>query len=159
MQDELTFDLMREQDLESVCKIEKNCFTTPWSKQNFLDSINNKFCCFIVARTAADDIAGYCGFYQSDIEADIVNAAVDKRYRRSRVAWKMLTELMRLGYERGVNAFTLEVRCGNEPAVNLYEKLGFKSVGVRKNFYRNPTEDANIMWLTGLPHKKQNKLT
>lgn len=58
----------------------------------------------------------------------------------------MLAELMRLGRERGVLRYTLEVRTGNAAAVHLYEKLGFVSAGIRKNFYERPREDALIMW-------------
>ena len=72
--------------------------------------------------------------------------AVDKAFRRRGVGRQMLEELMRLGKERGSFAYTLEVRAGNVPAIHLYESLGFKSLGIRKNFYEKPTEDAIIMW-------------
>ena len=58
----------------------------------------------------------------------------------------MLLKLMEEGYRMGVEAFTLEVRKSNEAAIHLYEKLGFVTEGIRKNFYEEPTEDALIMW-------------
>lgn len=57
-----------------------------------------------------------------------------------------LTELLKEGKNRGVAHFTLEVRVSNAPAIHLYEKLGFTSAGIRKNFYDCPKEDAMIMW-------------
>jgi hydroxylamine reductase (hybrid-cluster protein) len=59
---------------------------------------------------------------------------------------KMLEELLRLGAERGITAYTLEVRVSNAPAIRLYEKFGFVSEGIRPGFYEKPTEDAMIMW-------------
>ena len=59
---------------------------------------------------------------------------------------KMLEELLRLGNERGITAYTLEVRVSNAPAIHLYEKFGFVSEGIRPKFYEKPTEDAMIMW-------------
>jgi ribosomal-protein-alanine N-acetyltransferase len=53
---------------------------------------------------------------------------------------------MEMAGERGASSFTLEVRVSNASAIHLYEKLGFQSVGIRKNFYEKPTEDAMIMW-------------
>ena len=72
--------------------------------------------------------------------------AVDKKFRRQHIAEEMLKELMKTGNELGIKSYTLEVRCSNEGAIALYTKLGFESAGIRKNFYRNPIEDANIMW-------------
>ena len=53
---------------------------------------------------------------------------------------------MEAGRERGVKYFTLEVRSLNEPAIRLYESLGFAKEGTRKGFYRDPEDDALIMW-------------
>ena len=72
--------------------------------------------------------------------------AVDGPYRGQGIGRKMLTELMRLGLERGAFAYTLEVRVSNMPAIRLYESLGFENLGIRKNFYEKPVEDAMIMW-------------
>ena len=58
----------------------------------------------------------------------------------------MLQELLLLAKERGIGDITLEVRDGNEPAIHIYEKLGFVSEGIRPGFYEKPVEDALIMW-------------
>ena len=79
-------------------------------------------------------------------EADITNVAVDVPFRGRGIGFLMLQELMRIGRERGVEAFTLEVRQSNQAAISLYERLGFENCGIRKNFYEKPTEHAVIMW-------------
>ncbi len=137
--------MMEERDLDRVVQIEEENFSVPWSRKSFLDSLVLSHTLYVVAEQQGQ-IAGYCGCYQILEEAEIVNVAVDKAFRRRGVGRQMLEELMRLGKERGSFAYTLEVRAGNVPAIHLYESLGFKSLGIRKNFYEKPTEDAIIMW-------------
>ena len=72
--------------------------------------------------------------------------AVKRQLRGHGIGRRLLEELMRIGKERGAFAYTLEVRVSNQAAIHLYEKLGFTSFGIRKNFYEKPKEDAMIMW-------------
>lgn len=137
--------LMEEKDLDQVAAIEKKYFSVPWSRQSFLDSLKLAHTIYVVAEVDGR-IAGYCGCYQMLEEAEIVNVAVEEAFRGQSVGRRMLTELMRLGEKQGVFAYTLEVRVSNEPAIRLYESLGFESLGIRKNFYEKPMEDAMIMW-------------
>lgn len=137
--------LMQEQDLDQVAAIEQKYFSVPWSKKSFADSLKLSHTVYVVAEDCGT-IAGYCGCYQVLEEAEIVNVAVDESYRGRGVGRKMLEELMRIGLQNGVFAYTLEVRVSNIPAIRLYESLGFESVGIRKNFYEKPVEDAMIMW-------------
>lgn len=137
--------MMEERDLDRVVQIEEENFSVPWSRKSFLDSLVLSHTLYVVAEQQGQ-IAGYCGCYQILEEAEIVNVAVDKAFRRRGVGRQMLEELMRLGKERGSFAYTLEVRAGNVPAIHLYESLGFVSFGIRRNFYEKPKEDAVIMW-------------
>lgn len=145
MPGELTIRPMEERDLDQVVQIEEENFSMPWSRKSFLDTLQLPHAIYVVAEREGR-IAGYCGCYQILEEAEIVNVAVDKAFRGRGIGRRMLTELMRLGEERGSFAYTLEVRVSNAPAIHLYESLGFKSLGIRKNFYEKPTEDAVIMW-------------
>ena len=72
--------------------------------------------------------------------------AILAEYRRQGLGKRLLVELLKTGKELGADAFTLEVRAGNEAAIRLYESLGFVSEGVRPDFYERPREDALIMW-------------
>ena len=91
-------------------------------------------------------IAGCAGLTDSFHEGNIDNVVTAPKYRNLGVGSKMLEELLRLGAERGITAYTLEVRVSNAPAIRLYEKFGFVSEGIRPGFYEKPTEDAMIMW-------------
>lgn len=136
---------MTEAYLDEVAAIEAEIFSRPWSRKGFSDSLKQKESLYVAALLDGR-VAGYCGLLQSFDEADITNVAVKKEARGQGVATAMLTELMNQGRQRGICHFTLEVRAGNKTAIALYEKLGFVSVGIRKNFYDLPTEDAVIMW-------------
>jgi len=93
-----------------------------------------------------ETVLGVCGYLESFGEADICNVSVDKSYQNKGIATKMLECLMKEGADKGVVAYTLEVRAGNKSAIHLYEKLGFVSEGIRPGFYERPKEDALIMW-------------
>lgn len=140
------FRLMTEADIEEVTVIERESFSTPWTKQGFYDSLKLPYTLYYVAVTKQGETLGYCGLYQSGNQAEITNVAVRASARKRQVAFHMLEKLMEEGQTRGVLHFTLEVREGNDPAIRLYEKLGFEKNGIRKNFYRNPSENALIMW-------------
>ena len=79
-------------------------------------------------------------------EGDVTNIAVFPEYRGRGLGAALTKALLVEGRKRGMNAFTLEVRVGNQAAIHIYEKLGFRSEGVRKGFYEKPKEDALIMW-------------
>lgn len=136
---------MKAEDIGEVAAIERQIFSMPWSEQGFLSSLQSEDTLYLVVRKE-NRVIGYCGLLQSFDEADITNVAVSADVRNCGVAFAMLSELMARGKKRGIARFTLEVRAGNNAALRLYEKLGFEAVGIRKNFYERPKEDAVIMW-------------
>ena len=140
---------MQEEDIAQAAAIEQELFSEPWSQEAFLSSLRQPDTLYLVTEGVQEThrfIAGYCGYLRSFEEADITNVAVRGSIQRQGIAIRMLQRLMTEGRQQGIERFTLEVRAGNKAAVHLYEKLGFHSVGRRKNFYRKPTEDALIMW-------------
>jgi ribosomal-protein-alanine N-acetyltransferase len=137
---------MTEVDLTEICNIEQESFSDPWSYEDFLESFRNEHNSYLVAEQD-DVIVGYCGYWGVGEEGYIYNVAVRKDYRRRQIGYRMLTELIIRAQEKGITALTLEVRKSNEAAIGLYERLGFESVGIRKDFYSKPREDAVIMWL------------
>lgn len=142
----MEYRLMEERDLEQVCEMENRIFSQPWGREDFLASIHNENHVYIVAEEK-EEIVGYCGLWMVAGEGQINNVVVREDFRQKGVGYGMLSYLLELGRERHQDAFTLEVRASNEPAIRLYQKLGFRSSGVRKGFYEKPREDANIMWL------------
>ena len=136
---------LKSEDAAHAAEIERMIFTMPWSEKGFRSSIESPDTEYLGVWTENEMVA-YCGFLQSLDEADITNVAVHPDYRQRGIAYAMLKELMEKGKKRGVERYTLEVRAGNAAAIHLYEKLGFVSAGIRKNFYEKPKEDAMIMW-------------
>lgn len=136
-------------DVDQVCILEEMAFSMPWHKQSFIEMIENKDALYLVAEEIENPgvIVGCCGMRSIVGEGDISNVVVHPKYRNQGIAQCMLEELLSRGKEEfAVEAYTLEVRCSNLPAIRVYEKLGFVSEGIRKNFYEKPVEDAIIMW-------------
>ena len=137
---------MTAEDLEASTELEAMCFSTPWSLQAFKDSLDKPEIYLFRVAYMGGELVAQAGLILSFDEADVVNVAVKPEYRKNGIAFELLNELMKAGSARGVKDYTLEVRAGNRAAIALYEKLGFKTEGIRKDFYREPVEDALIMW-------------
>ena len=127
-----------------IARLEKECFSTPWSEDGLKSELNNGFARFFVA-TCAGEIAGYVGAHNVLGEVYITNVAVFEKFRRKGVAKKLIDALLESAKAENGNFVTLEVRKSNIPAVSLYEKCGFEKVGERKNFYEKPRENAVLM--------------
>ena len=132
---------MTAEDVSAVARIEKECFSQPWSEQGFLDGMKDAV--FFVAEDP--DIVGYAGMYRMPPEGEITNVAVTQKKREKGCGRELLLTMQRWAAEHGITRIILEVRSGNEPAIHLYQTLGFEKIGVRKNFYQFPQEDADIM--------------
>lgn len=138
---------MQREDLEKVTALEAACFSMPWKYKDFEEALANPHRVYLVAQTDEQDIIGGCMLTDIAGEGDISNVAVDERFRGRKIATALLQKLLEYGKEKyGINAFTLEVRSRNTPAVRLYESAGFQSEGIRPNFYDKPKDDAIIMW-------------
>lgn len=137
---------MQISDLSQVADIEKASFSTPWSEKALKESMQNPNYVFCVA-CVDEEVVGYCGLYVVLDEGQITNIAVKKEFRNRRIGTALLMKIMEYARVQGAYNFSLDVRVSNESAVHLYEKIGFKSVGIRKKFYDKPVEDAYVMWL------------
>ncbi len=125
-------------------------FTDPWSEKVYRETFAIEGVEYVVATDRADGgeiIVGAAGVRNIAGTGEITNVMVLPGYRKGGIATRMITDLLERGKRLGAEEFTLEVRAGNDTAIRLYEKLGFVSEGVRPKFYRNPEEDALIMWI------------
>ena len=138
--------LMQESDIPALVEMEQAIFSMPWSERNFADLLTREYCLYLVAEKA-DKIVGFAGLTKLGNEGDIDKVMVREDCRGEGVSSILMEKLLEGGRKRGIEAFTLEVRAGNAPAIGLYTKFGFVSEGVRPRFYDKPVEDALIMWL------------
>lgn len=136
---------MKADDVEIVSKIESEVFSMPWSAKDFLEMVEADYAYYYVAELDGE-IAGCCGIRNIAGDGEITNVVVAPSYRRKGIALKMMEYMLEEAVKAGIGDCTLEVRVSNQPAIRLYERLGFKGEGVRPHFYDKPDEDALIMW-------------
>lgn len=135
---------MNEHHVPQIALLERECFADPWSQQSIASELHNPLSLWLVAQEG-QTLLGYVGSQTCLDETDMMNIAVSPASRRQGVARALIEALVSALRERGSRQLTLEVRASNGPASQLYESLGFLQVGLRKNYYRNPKEDALIL--------------
>ena len=140
----MTFTEMKQTHVAQIAELEKLCFADPWSEKSIASELGNIWSYWVVALDG-ERVVGYIGSQSSADETDVMNVAVHPDYRRRGIAESLIDILIRELKNRGSHALMLEVRDSNEPAIALYEKLGFQQVGLRKNYYHNPKEHARIL--------------
>lgn len=141
----VTIRHMEEEDVQQAGRLEADNFSMPWSADDFLGMLHQEYAYYYVAECEGV-VIGMCGLRNLTGEGEITNVVVDGKYRRLGIAAMLMNRVLEDGNKIGIEAFTLEVRAGNEPAICLYLSLGFQTEGVRRDFYEVPVEDALIMW-------------
>ena len=135
---------LTEEHLDSVLKIENECFSHPWSRQSLENELNNPASVFFAA-TENSEVIGYIGMSAVIDEGYIFNVAVTENYRRKGIGSALINELVTYCRKNNFAFVTLEVRESNRGAVSLYSDFGFIKVGERANYYRDPAENAVLM--------------
>ena len=135
---------MEQGHVAQVAALEAICFRDPWSEKSVASELSNPLSHWLVA-VEADTVLGYIGSQTVLDESDMMNVAVSPAHRRRGIAEALVLALADALREKGSVKLTLEVRASNAPAITLYEKLEFKPIGLRKNYYRKPKEDALIL--------------
>ena len=125
--------------------LERCCFSMPWTAEQLKSQLKDPQHEFIAAVSGDGRVLGYVGMMYVLDEGYISNVAVDPDYRRQGIADALIDRLVGLCRMHGLSFVTREVRAGNEPAIALYRKHGFDPVGLRKNYYDRPKEDAVLM--------------
>ena len=135
--------LMKREHLEGVAELERLCFSEPWSEKAlelFLDRS-----AFAVVCTEEERVVAYGGMLTVLDEGQITNVVTHPDHRRRGYGNEVLSAMLDEAGRRGLGEISLEVRASNSAAISLYETAGFAIVGRRRNFYRQPTEDALVM--------------
>ena len=146
---------MQRDYLDDVMVVEEKAYGPHhWSKESFFNELNSELAKYYCAFNEKGELTGYAGCWQILEEAHITNIAVSPDYRRQHIGEALLTTIIESSRKAMVKYITLEVRVSNAPAIALYEKYGFKSLGVRKGYYQNNDEDALIMWTENIFYDK-----
>lgn len=140
----MEFVLLSEKHVKQIADLEKQYFSAPWSEKSIAEEIKNSLSLWVVA-VDEDTVVGYVGSQTVLFEADMMNLAVDRSYRRQGIARKLVSFLIDRLRENKTYCLTLEVRASNVAAISLYHELGFKEVGRRPRYYTKPVEDALIL--------------
>ena len=141
----LTIRPMGIADLEAVQRIERASFTTPWPPQAYRQELETNRLAHYLVGQLGDEVVAYGGIWLMVDEAHITTFAVHPRYRRRRIGERLLLAMIDLSADRHAREATLEVRLSNIAARRLYEKYGFRPVGIRPRYYSDDQEDALIM--------------
>lgn len=140
----MIIETMNATHVAQIAQLEKICFSDPWSEKSVASELNNPLALWLTA-VEGERVTGYIGSQTVMDETDMMNVAVHPDFRRRGIAEALVNELVARLKSRESRSLTLEVRASNLSAITLYEKLGFSQIGRRKNYYRNPREDALIL--------------
>ncbi len=135
---------MQKRHIEHLAKIEKECFSTPWSEKSLSEELENHVAHFFVAEKNGL-VCGYIGMHVILDEAYISNIAVRAQFRGINIGTTLLKHVISFSKNNYLSFISLEVRKSNSKAIKFYKLNGFRAVGTRHNFYNSPQEDAIIM--------------
>ena len=135
---------MNKDHVSQIAQLEAQCFSDPWSEKSIASELENPLSLWLVAEENGQ-VFGYVGSQTVLDESDMMNVAVDPRFRRQGIARALIETLIAELAKMGSRCLRLEVRVSNENARALYERMGFRQLGLRKNYYHNPKEDALIL--------------
>lgn len=139
-------------DLDAIDEIERHSFARPWPRSTFEAELAREVARLDVAREAA--IVGFCNYWivadhqAPGGEVHILAIATHPDHRRAGIGATLLAHALEQGRARDASLATLEVRRGNTPAIALYERAGFRTVHVRRQYYQDNGEDALVMLKT-----------
>ena len=148
---------MTAEHIPAVQTLERLCFSDAWTEGMLKDMLEGEYDACLVMESCrpggsggVKTVIGYANVRVLGDEAELMRICIAPEYRGRGLSARLLEEGMGEMLRRGALSATLEVRAGNVPAVRLYESHGFVKEGVRKNYYRDPVEDALIYWNRGL---------
>lgn len=140
--------MMEPKHIAGVHVIEQLCFPTPWTECMLENELNNPLSRYLVLldRENPETVIAYSGYWKIFDEGHITNVAVHPNWRGQKAGTYLMLQMMQLAKAENIQDMTLEVRCSNLIAQNLYKNLGFIAEGKRSKYYEDTGEDALIMW-------------
>jgi ribosomal-protein-alanine N-acetyltransferase len=153
----MSVEPMTLDDIPAVHRIERASFPVPWPDYAFRQEIeSNRLAHYLVVR-AGGQIVGYAGMWMMVDEAHVTTFAVLPDWRRRGIGGRLMLAMVRLAGELGARVATLEVRLSNVAARELYQRFGFRPVGIRPRYYSDNAEDALIMTSAPLASDEMRK--
>lgn len=147
MQVQTRYRPMLKSDVDEIMAIETVNFSFPWTRGNFIDSLNSGYSCWVLETHG--EIIGYAVIMMVLDEVHLLNISVSQAYQGKGIGRELLAYVMQVGREHGGLNMFLEVRVSNTRAIALYENMGFNEMAVRRNYYpaHQGREDAILMGL------------
>lgn len=139
---------MSAEDLDAVAQIERDLYPFPWTRGNFSDALQVGNSVWTL-RDVHQQVCAYAVLMIAVDEAHLLNLSVARAHQRQGLGWRMLDWMALRAREHGAHQLILEVRPSNPDARRLYERYGFKTIGVRRGYYpaEGGREDADVMRL------------
>jgi len=136
---------MRLADIDAVVQIETETFSTPWQKETFSSLFDRSGVELLVMDDAEDGVIGYAVLWCILDQAELANLAVTSKRRGRELGRHLIGHVLEVARGRGVTKMFLEVRVSNGRAAEIYRRFGFTDVGLLRDYYDDPQEDARIM--------------
>ncbi|HEY3423173.1 MAG TPA: ribosomal protein S18-alanine N-acetyltransferase [Negativicutes bacterium] len=143
---EIQIRRMEVTDVDEVFFVESQSFLSPWSRDTFEGEVLENDLAYYLVLVIDEQVIGYAGMWLILDEAHVTNIAILPQYRAKGLGEKLVAALVEHAKAKGAVSMTLEVRVSNVVARHLYDKLGFESCGLRRQYYTDTQEDALIMW-------------
>lgn len=153
---DFTIRYMAKEDIDQILLIEQCSFPAPWTARSFLSELQNKFARYFVL-IDQERLFGYAGMWLFAGESHITTIAVHPDYRSQKYGRLLMKLLIDCSIDYGADTMILEVRVSNIPAIRLYSSLGFRKIGIRKNYYLETHEDAIVMLCSLKQDKKEEE--
>ncbi len=130
-------------ELSDIARLEALCFSDAWSESMLKDTFEYDYNHLLIEKQGGR-VVGYIIYSDIQGDAELQRIAVDKSFRRQGIGDRLISDMIEELHSAGTNRVMLEVRAHNVSAIRLYKKHGFKDIFIRKNYYRNPDDDALI---------------
>ncbi len=139
----ISIEKMKISDIEIIKNIEKELNINILPYNSIVEDLKNSNYLYFICKLS-NIIVGYIALSLVIDTMDILSIVVKKDYQRCGIATNMLDYIIGIAKEKNIANIFLEVRKSNAPAISLYKKFGFIEISIRKNYYKNPQEDAII---------------
>ena len=146
----MIIESLKKEDIDQLVEIEKENFPDPWPKEAFISDLERNEDAEIIVLKDEDKIVGYYDIWYMFDNADLSNIAIKKEYQGKKLGEYILKDCLKRCIRKNVEFLHLEVRVDNTKAINLYKKLGFVDVRIRKGYYNGTDGVDMVKGLLGL---------